>query len=344
MKVRQLCFGMAMAVFAYANTTMACTRVLKADHAPAVMVGRTMDWSLPDQMPSNIWVYPRGIERYGLDRLNSLHWVSKYGSIVTTAQDEVMPVTTDGMNEAGLAVHLNMLNISNYGERNPNIPGMLVILWAQYYLDNFKTVAEAVKATDGSFQITPFHDPITDKDGNVHLAIEDASGDSAIIEYVDGKATVYWNRDYTVMANEPAFSDQLHNLQKYQGVGGSQPLPGTSTSPDRFVRGSYYIQHLPEYTTVKDELAGVLSVLDNVSIPYGVTDENGQVASPTVWRVVSDLTNHVYYFSSRRSLSSIYVTLDKFNLREGSKPMRLVVRDRTDLSGDVTKLFEPVEF
>jgi len=38
---------------------------------------------------------------------------------------------------------------------------------------------------------------------NFHLAIEDASGDSAIVEYIGGKRVVHHGRQYSVMTNDP---------------------------------------------------------------------------------------------------------------------------------------------
>jgi penicillin V acylase-like amidase (Ntn superfamily) len=43
----------------------------------------------------------------------------------------------------------------------------------------------------------------------VHLAMEDASGDSAIVEHIDGKAVVYHGREFRVMTNDPPYEKQL---------------------------------------------------------------------------------------------------------------------------------------
>ena len=134
-----------------------------------------------------------------------------------------------------------------FGSRDDKLPGLSLSLWAQYYLDNFATVAEAVAATEkGGFQLVPITVGIREKmSSTVHLSLADKSGDSAIIEYIGGKPKIYHGRQYTVMTNSPTFDQQLELARKYKGLGGDQPLPGTSEAQDRFVRASYYLKYLP---------------------------------------------------------------------------------------------------
>lgn len=171
-----------LGLFSSTSSVLACTRVLNADNGQAVLVGRTMDWY--QNMKTNLIVYPRDIERKGMASVNSLKWTSKYGSIVATVFDAM---TTDGMNEKGFAAHILWLDEANCGVRDKKLAGMSVALWAQFYLDNFQSVDEAVRFTEEkSFQLEPLFYPGTQDGINVHLALEDSKGDSAIIEYTDG--------------------------------------------------------------------------------------------------------------------------------------------------------------
>ena len=79
----------------------ACTRVVYKGTNRTVVTGRTMDWK--EDPRSNLWIFPRGMERNGQAGSNSLKWVSKYGSVITSAYDIC---TTDGMNEKGLVANL----------------------------------------------------------------------------------------------------------------------------------------------------------------------------------------------------------------------------------------------
>jgi choloylglycine hydrolase len=56
--------------------------------------------------------------------------------------------TSDGINEAGLVANLLWLAESQYPKFNTNKPGQSIALWAQYVLDNFATVQEAVAALE----------------------------------------------------------------------------------------------------------------------------------------------------------------------------------------------------
>ena len=59
---------------------------------------------------------------------------------------------------------------------------------------------------------------------NVHLAMEDASGDSAIVEYIGGKPVVHHGRQYTSMTNDPTYDEQLALLAERDF---SKPLEGS---------------------------------------------------------------------------------------------------------------------
>lgn len=73
-----------------------CTRVLWADAAGAVLVGRNMDYGV--DLQTNLWAFPRGQERD--DAVDgSLRWTSRFGSLAAGAYDVA---TADGLNEAGL--------------------------------------------------------------------------------------------------------------------------------------------------------------------------------------------------------------------------------------------------
>jgi penicillin V acylase-like amidase (Ntn superfamily) len=310
----------------------ACTRALWVNDQN-VVVGRTMDWN--GEMKSNLWVFPRGIEREGFADVNSMRWKSKYGSIVTNAHDAI---ATDGMNEKGFAAHIFWLIESDYGQRNESLPGMSVLMWEQYYLDNFATVDEAVRSTEGSpFQLEPF---ALEEPMSLHLVIEDASGDSAIFEYIDGQLHIYHDRSYVAVTNSPTFDKQLVNLRGYKGFGGDNALPGTTESTDRFVRAAYYALHLPQPTSSRDAIAKILSVTSNTAMPSQELSAERTWASRTIWHTALDLTHRIYYFMSTDTHSLIWANLDKFNLKEGAPILKLDLVNQDNLAGDITNKFK----
>ena len=111
----------------------------------------------------------------------------------------------------------------------------------QYVLDNYATTAEAVEALrKEDFRMVTVAAPNSEV-GTVHLSISDASGDSAIFQYISGKLVIYHSREYQVMSNSPTFDKQLALNVYWRTIGGSVLLPGINRASDRFVRASYYI-------------------------------------------------------------------------------------------------------
>ena len=96
-----------------------CTRVVYSGKNGMVATGRSMDWKT--EMHSNLWVFPKGMERNGETGTNSLKWTSKYGSVVTSAFEIA---STDGMNEKGLVANLLWLPEAEYPIRDQSKPGL----------------------------------------------------------------------------------------------------------------------------------------------------------------------------------------------------------------------------
>ncbi|HEY3274184.1 MAG TPA: linear amide C-N hydrolase, partial [Methanocella sp.] len=174
-----------------------------------------------------------------------------------------------------------------------------------------------------------------------HLSLADPSGDSAIIEFIDGRQVIYHDRNYRVMTNSPPFDKQLEALKRFKGFGGDKDLPGSTRAADRFVRAAYYLQHLPESENTRQAVAGVLSVMRNVSQPFGTADPDEPNTSPTIWRTVADLTDSLYFYESTTSPFLIWVDLNKIDFSPGSGVRKLGMARRPDMIGDVTGQFEP---
>jgi len=316
-----------------------CTRVLWNDNGHTVLVGRNMDW-LQD-MGTNLWALPRGRRRRGLTEGDALEWTVEHGSVVATSHDMA---TTDGVNERGLAAHVLWLAEADFGTPNEELPGVSMSLWAQLFLDQFATVAECVRfVRETPFQVRPVVDPGTGRTSTVHLALDDAGGDSAVIEYVAGEPHVYHDSGYAVMTNSPPFDEQLDHLRRYQGFGGEQALPGTTEAADRFVRASYYLQHLPSPPSRQQAVAELLSVMRNAAQPFGVPDPSRPNISSTIWRTVSDLNRLVYYFESSFSPNLIWIRLDGLRFGKGAPPTKLDLVNEADYVGEVSDRFVPGE-
>ncbi len=342
-------------VFIFVSTEAnACTRTLYVGEGNSVITGRNMDWK--EDMASNLWVFPAGMTRNGAAGEKSIEWVSKYGSVGVSGYDSG---TTDGMNEKGLVANLLYLAEANYGASVSANKLLSVAAWAQYALDNFATVSEAVD----SLEKEPFHIIAprlpNGAPASLHLSISDANGDSAIFEYIKGQLVIHHGKQYTVMTNSPTYDEQLALNKYWQEIGGLTFLPGTNRAADRFARASFlinaipkgidknYINGVPSQSFEYQSVAGVLSVQRAVSVPLGITTPDQPNISSTIWRSVSDQKNLVYYFDSATRPNTFWVDMKKLNLTPGTSVKKLTIQHGEIFSGEVSNKFkdsEPFQF
>lgn len=338
MKVFNLFLLFALLSIVFSPSGRACTRVVYKGPDNTVITARSMDWKT--EINANLWVFPRGMERSGEVGPLSTKWVSKYGSIIASAWDIA---TADGMNEKGLVANVLWLAESKYPEFDPKGPklGVAISLWAQYVLDNFATVDEAVNVLkDEPFVVVSDFIPGTDKFTTLHLSISDASGDNAIFEYIDGKLVIHHDPSYVVMTNSPSFEQQLTLDDYWKGIPGTIMLPGTNRAADRFVRASYYIKAIPQVSDVRVAVASVFSVIRNCSVPFGISSETEPNISSTRWRSVSDQKNLVYFFETALTPDTFWVDLKDFDLSEKGKVMSLSLANHATYNGKANKSFK----
>lgn len=318
--------------------TLACSRILWNNNKLAVVVGRTMDW--PESTEPILTVLPRGMKRDGglvgsevVVKENPARWTSKYGSVVTTVYGVG---TADGVNEKGLGVHLLYLNATDFGLRDTSKAGVQAGLWGQYILDNAATVKEALELMK---EIQPVMFEVHGFKSSVHLAIEDASGDSAILEYVNGKLVVHHGREYRVMTNDPTYDQQLALLKNWDlsAPSSQTPLPGNVSPTDRFVRATYFQELLPEPKNQREAISGILAIARNVSVPFGLPYKDFGIYN-TEYRTVIDLTNKRYFFELSTTPNVIWVDISRLNLNAGA-PVMVLDPDSIALSGDVSGKF-----
>ena len=318
------------------HKTEACTRAVYLGENGLFITGRTMDWK--EKIPTNLYILPRGIFRQGYDTGNTVRWTSRYGSIVASGYEMG---TSEGMNEKGLVASLLYLPETVYSQPGDTRPIMGISIWAQYVLDNFATVSEAVEDLQkDAFRIDAPSMP-NGSASTLHMAITDTTGNSAIIEYLDGKISIHEGRQYRVLTNSPSYDKQLAINEYWQNIGGLVMLPGTNRSSDRFTRASFYIGVLPRTASHRDALAGVFGVMRNVSVPLGITTPQQPEISSTRWRSVSDQTNKVYYFESTLSPNTFWVDLKKMDFNPKSGIKKLTLTDGEIYTGEANRAFKP---
>lgn len=339
MRIAKIVSLSLLLIGAMGMTAEACTRVVYQGADNTVMTARSMDWK--EDLQSNLWIFPRGMERSGEVGKNPLRWTSKYGSVIASAYEMS---STDGMNEKGLVANLLWLAESSYPEWEGKKPGLTVAAWVQYVLDNFATVSEAVSFIEKeTFQVVSDMMPDGSRMATLHLAISDATGDNAIFEYIDGKLQIHHDRSYQVMTNSPIFEKQLALNDYWKNIGGLTFLPGTNRAADRFVRASYYINVIPQATDRRTAISSVFSVIRNVSVPLGISTPNEPNISSTRWRTVSDQKNMMYYFESTLSPNIFWVNFENVDFSKGAPVKKLDLLGGKIYVGNTVDQFEEAE-
>lgn len=330
----------ALALSAAAVPADACSRVVYAGTKGMVLVGRTLDWRTP--IPTNIYVYPAGMSKTSMPKAPCLSWTSTYGSVLAVGYDGGV---TEGMNEAGLVMNGLFCKGTIYrtATGNDGTPVMSLAVIVSYFLDNFATVDEA----EAWLQANEFGIFGQTFDGGtvstLHWALTDRTGTTLLIEYVDGKMTLYKGADLKVLTNDPPYND-MEAIDKYwKGVGGTHMLPGTVRSADRFARASFFINHVPADFDYADAWGAVSSIMGTVSVPYGYELPGEPNVSSTQWTSISDATGGKYYFRFTQNTGAFWVDLGRLRLNPGAPVLKFDTVKHAGATGCINEYLEKSE-
>ncbi|MFG1175425.1 linear amide C-N hydrolase [Erwiniaceae bacterium CAU 1747] len=318
------------------SSANACTRAFMNTYPGYMISARNLDFFGP--VDPSLVITPKGVKHTGSDGPGAKQWETRYGSVVIYA-DGVFPM--DGMNEKGLAGHTQYYtNGKQVQANNQDKPELESRAWLSYLLDNYATVDEAVKGLQ-DVRLVAKKLAIDYASDTKHIALEDVTGDSAIIEIDNGKVNIYHNRQYRVMTNPPSYDRQLENLKKYQGVNGN-PLPGTQSAEDRFVRASIGVKNIPQPDNKAQAQGFILSVMNNAAFPINYPDASDPMVkavtdayakysknpeenkgTATYWTTIADLSHGEYHFKSVFAPSEVMVKLKEINFSVGQPVKRI---------------------
>ena len=205
----------------------------------------------------------------------------------------------------------------------------------------------------------------------VHFALYDKSGGAIVIEFTNGKPTVYDN-PVGVMTNDPPFPWHLDNLNNYAQLsnidknsgqfgslkvqapdsgGALAGLPSSNISPDRFVKAAYYANYALKATSPDAAVQTLSHVMNNFDRPIDITvdepsntsgGEAVQSASATseatYFTVMNDLSRNQFYIRTIKQVNFVRFDLRKL---DSIKAVTTVSFDRLNASTsfDGTDLF-----
>lgn len=333
--------AISLAVFLPFHNAAASTRIFWNSNGKAMLAARNMDLDEDDK--PTIYVLPAGRSKNGGIYDNPARWTSQYGSVVITFKGS-LDLCDEGINTKGLAFHYLYMADSVYETRDSR-PGVDGGRYGQYLLDNADTVKKALDLMHDT-QLVP---GIMGLLYPCHLALEDAGGDTAVVEFINGQMKVYYHdpdKPTYILTNEPNLDQQLDNLKRYKGFGGDLPWPGDVDSKDRFVRASAFLMTLNNqyWYLCPDLISRLFSAIRPEATPFGAImvrdDGSEESAWPTLWTSLFDLTNKTIYFTHFIARNDFWIDMRKLNFSPGAPVLHLKA-DRTDLFGDVSRLLSP---
>jgi choloylglycine hydrolase len=267
-------------------------------------------------------------------------WKNKYGYLGRAAFNGEKMI--DGMNTEGLSIAILYLPGTKFPAFDPKDEKPVLAIYdiAPFLLSQASTVSEALELMR-SHQLVQSalkeREGIFIKDLPIHFVIRDATGESAVVEFIDGHITIH-EKVGDVLTNAPPFDWQLKNASFYnslladskapnaqfeetfynykeiyessshKGEANLLGVPGDFTPPSRFARAQVLLNNFPTPHSRQVALYQAASLNDSLSVPVL------RGASPTLWSSIKDLDDRVYYiknivlFQGDRSLYPMAIT------------------------------------
>ncbi len=230
-----------------------------------LVFGRNLDWYSGTGL---VMVNPRNLEKVALVNSSEkpVKWVSKFGSITFNQIGRELPF--GGINESGLVVEHMTLDETVYpSSDNRDVIG--AFQWIQYQLDNYSTIEEVINS-DTFLRI--------EDNSKIHFLICDRSGNSATIEFLNGKMVVHTGKYLPVLA--------LANSTYEESVSSYNNNSDTQSNPSLY-----------HFCTAAKQTNHAGPLTDDSTIDYAFRTLNmvSQVLF-TKWSIVYDITNMRIYF------------------------------------------------
>ncbi|MED5620220.1 linear amide C-N hydrolase [Ideonella sp. BN130291] len=239
--------AVALVACSMAMPAVPCTTFV-TDGPDGPLFARNYDFDFGEAL---LVVNPRGLRKSAdVPGQQAATWTARHGSLTFNQYGVGFP--TGGVNEAGVVVELMWLDGSRYPDADAR-PAVSTLQFIQYLLDRSDSLPQALEAAR-EVRIagrTP-----------LHFLVADATGRSATLEFLDGRLVVHQgqNLPVRVLANDP-YAQSISHLKRFNGFGGTQPLPDDRSSLSRFVRAADRLRERPA------GVAPAFATLDDVAQP-----------------------------------------------------------------------------
>lgn len=244
------------------STSYPCTTFILKNNKHLLM-GHNFDWITGTGL---LMVNPRGVSKASLvdSTETPVKWISEYGSITFNQVGRDLPF--GGINEKGLVIEQMGLNSTTYPLKDHR-PAIGACQWIQFQLDNCATIDEVINS-DLLIRIV-------DPNSKFHYLVGDRFGNSAVIEFLNGKM-VWYTSKIPVLAN----SVYSESLECYNN--------NCNTSTDR---------SLYNFCTAASQIENQNNSRDTTSINYAFDILSKVSQGPmTKWSIVFDINNLKIYY------------------------------------------------
>ncbi|TWU31107.1 carcinine hydrolase/isopenicillin-N N-acyltransferase family protein [Novipirellula artificiosorum] len=238
-------------------------------------------------------------------------WTSRYGSVTFNLPGFQM--VSAGMNTEGLSVATMELKET----RTPNVAGRPHIestVWLQFILDTCADVGDVCRRSQ-RFTV----------DGFSHFLFADATGQTAIVEWVDGRMVIsIGGADSCVLTNSTfAESNQTYGTvqNKLPGIPATDRWRQLEIEPDDWTRS------LERYCILREVLGTRSHEIENPvefafdtlkKAKFPVPDREGEFR--TQWSVVFDTETRVIHFETRLHTQRRRIEFDGIDFRVNRSP------------------------
>lgn len=287
----------------------ACT-VVRFNVDGRLIVARNHDWPFGEGM---LVVNQRGIQKSALSPVNPHRWTSRYGSVSLVQFGREIPFA--GMNERGLTVDLLQLLDAQFPAPDPQRASVNVVQWVQYQLDTAASVEEVIASLQ---TVVPV--PMLPMVERVHYFVTDASGDVAVIEFLDGRAVVQHGTEAAQCA--------LANSTWSQSSGALLGQGSPRLEERRYVRAVQAIDQMPSDASASEQVDFAFATLDRVA-----------QRDLTQWNLVYEPAERRIWFQTKAAPRRRWIDLDALSF-EATGPT-LVLDVDADLAADVTPHLSP---
>lgn len=259
-----------------------CSTIASENQAGEKLFGRNFDWENCEAMI--VASYPENgyasLSTVNMDFINQnvsgAVGIAMQADAVKTFAALYAPL--DGMNEAGLAVSVNMIQDSSTISQDTEKPDITTTTAIRLLLNQAGDVEEAL-------ELLGRYDMHASMGMMVHFALADASGRSAAVEYVDNEMIV---TETPVLTNFYLAEGEKHGI-------------GTQQSHERY---EILIERLEEAETM--EMPDMRDALDSVS------KDNFEEFASTEWSAVFNLSaGEAWYYHRENYETSYRLQLEK---------------------------------